>query len=315
MKKQFSDVSEVTRKVLKECTVDGCTVYGPSTRLTKKAWADMKANLELLGGKWNSPKQCFIFKSDPTSGVNEAIETGKVYHRVNTFQEFFTPPDLADVIAKLVLKHYVVKPTGGDFTVLEPSAGTGALVSAMIENYTFEAPPLFITAIEAQQENFDRLPKHPSARMPVCTDFLSVECYVNDLTGYHAVIMNPPFADRAYVKHVNHAMGFRRKDGILVAVVPDTAKLSDFDLPNVHMAFLTPVKAKFEGTGTRVKLLTIGIYRGVVEKAIKPIKRSSEAIDLRELKSPEFYLKQVKSAIKEVNKTMNDLERELGKCL
>ncbi len=37
--------------------------------------------------------------------------------------------------------------------------------------------------------------------------------------GYDRVIMNPPFADKADIAHIRHALGFLRPGGILVSVM------------------------------------------------------------------------------------------------
>ena len=37
--------------------------------------------------------------------------------------------------------------------------------------------------------------------------------------AYDRVIMNPPFADKADIAHVRHALGFLRPGGVLVAVM------------------------------------------------------------------------------------------------
>lgn len=112
--------------------------------------------------------------------------------------------------------------------VLEPSAGEGHLVEALVEAgcdvhavevYAARAAKLaWLRGVDdgrvtVQQANFLRLPA-------------SAE--------FDAVVMNPPFYGTHWMKHVRHAFNFLKPGGVLFAVLPATAEIGD---SKAHRAF------------------------------------------------------------------------------
>ena len=95
----------------------------------------------------------------------------------------------------------------GDY-VLEPSAGEGALCLAILE-YTGA-----VVAYEIDEKRAQTCTSR-AAVAPYRDDFLTVE----PRAEFDQVVMNPPFAKRADVKHVMHAMKFLRPGGRLVAIM------------------------------------------------------------------------------------------------
>jgi len=119
---------------------------------------------------------------------------------------FTTPPEIIDrMIAAAGL--------GPGLDVLEPSAGTGAIA--------LRVAPL-VTAVDCIERDA-RLADRLRTVMPAdsgdvrCADFLEVE--PNPILRYDRVLMNPPFAGQADIRHVTHALGFLRPGGLLIAVM------------------------------------------------------------------------------------------------
>ena len=104
-----------------------------------------------------------------------------------------------------------------DMQILEPSCGTGALISALLENGQDK-----ITAIERSIE----LAQLTSDRysLPVHTGcFLE---YAEQTTArFHRVIMNPPF--KKVKLHMRAALSLLDTGGKLIALVPITYKDGD----------------------------------------------------------------------------------------
>ncbi len=101
--------------------------------------------------------------------------------------------------------------------VLEPSAGTGNLVRAVLDRVDTE-----VLAYEINSGLCSQLGRtFPSHKLQVrCKDFLEV----TDFQGqYPRVIMNPPFADSQDIAHVRHAYGFLKPGGRLVAIMGEGA--------------------------------------------------------------------------------------------
>ncbi len=98
--------------------------------------------------------------------------------------------------------------------VLEPSAGTGALVRAVHEGARGQPA---ITAIEIQSHLADGLARLPSVVKTMCRDFLDV---TPDETGqFDFIVMNPPWDMGRDVDHVLHALRFLAPGGKLAAIV------------------------------------------------------------------------------------------------
>ena len=103
---------------------------------------------------------------------------------------------------------------------LEPSAGTGALVSALIDH---GVSPRSITAVEREHKLATRLES-----VGVVHD-----CFLDYAATYQAqpferVIMNPPFSKAKH--HVVAARSLLSKDGILVAIVPSTFDIDGMEV-------------------------------------------------------------------------------------
>lgn len=134
--------------------------------------------------------------------MREALKQG--VQTVVAPQLFPTP----EWLAEKVVSYAGIEP-GHD--VLEPSAGTGALLKAL----PCVRPAGSVTAVEirgplahadAIQHNADKV---------VCADFLSCN---GNLGKFDRIVMNPPFANGADIQHIRHALTFLKPGGRLVAI-------------------------------------------------------------------------------------------------
>lgn len=156
----------------------------------------------------------------------------------------------------------LLDPKPGD-DVLEPEAGTGALIKPLANSFCR------ITAVEINLALADQLRVRwettikdgsESNRAPlkvVCADFL--DCNGN-LGKFDRIIMNPPFGDAADIKHIKHAIGFLKPGGRLVGLCANGPRqhqqlrpLADYweDLP--------PGSFRDQGTDVNVALLVINL--------------------------------------------------------
>lgn len=129
---------------------------------------------------------------------------------VSAPQLFPTPPDLAARMVELA----GITPAS---RVLEPSAGTGRLVDAIMRQL-----PAWVDAVEVNRSLADALQARHAAVRVKCADFLALEPAPGQHDGraiYDAVVMNPPFANGADVDHVTHALRFLAPGGRLVAIM------------------------------------------------------------------------------------------------
>lgn len=160
------------------------------------------------GGKWDRRAQAHIFTRDPREVLGLAIETGTISDPKKELQQFYTPPELARLVVKAagVKNHHIV---------LEPSAGRGALVEAVL----LVAPHVRIKCIEMDPENVRHL------RQTVGSD--NVTIHEGDFLHMphmspHRVVMNPPFAKDQAIEHITHAWEQLRPGGVLVSISPPT---------------------------------------------------------------------------------------------
>ena len=183
-------------------------------------WATLKKVMTTLGGTWKRGKPGgFVFPADVDGAevVRLAQTTGEIFDpKLVGF--FPTPRALADDVVALI-----DIPDGA--SVLEPSAGRGSLARAVLR----AQPTAEVMCYELLEDNVRFLeergtfledgarlgPPHDIGFAVARCDFLSLE----PCPAYHAVVMNPPFADGADVEHVTHAIGFVKTGGALVAIM------------------------------------------------------------------------------------------------
>lgn len=185
--------------------LDAATVTGNRLELTgqldRKLYEQTNKILTLLGGKWNRAAKAHLFPGDAADVVTAAILAGEVVDTKRDFDAFFTPPDLACE----VVRRADVQP---GTTVLEPSAGEGALALAA------HAAGGKVFCIEAQERHVQTLRGHGFEAW--WGDFLTrgVSAQLFD-----RVVMNPPFSKQRDIVHVLHAHAFLRPGGRLVSIM------------------------------------------------------------------------------------------------
>ena len=174
-------------------------------------------------------------------------ETLKVGVQVVTAPQLFpTPPDLA---ARMV-QEAGLQPWQ---TVLEPSAGTGAILRAIEENMPMGVA---VTAVEINAQLCAAL--HTSAEVRTA-DFLQCN---GDLGQFDRIIMNPPFGNAADIQHITHAIKMLRPGGRLVAICANGPRQNEKLKPLAENSGgswepLPPDTFKDSGTSVNAVLLTI----------------------------------------------------------
>lgn len=171
-------------------------------QLDRADYTKVNAALEAMGGKWNRKAKAHLFEADPTDAIEGAIMTGELVDPKKEFDFFETPPGLA----RGVVEHAQIKP--GHF-VLEPSAGRGALASAIADC----GRPISVQCCEIQPAN--RAVLRDLGFAVVADDFLTFA----PTTLYNRVVMNPPFSRQRDIDHVSHALKVLAPGGRLVAIM------------------------------------------------------------------------------------------------
>lgn len=235
--------SKEAQKVLQNCTVDGNTVKLPNGQLDRKLYMEVAKALELIGGKWKGGKIAgFVFASDPTELLNE-IANGEKRNLKKEFQFFATPDALADELVRLA----ELKP--GD-TILEPSAGQGAIIKAI--NKVCDIVP---DCFELMGVNRIVLNKSELRFNLIGEDFFD-----HRGKGYTKIIANPPFSKNQDIDHLKEMYNCLLPSGRLVCITSESwvngsqRKQMDFInwLTDLNAEVLDIEKGAFKESGTAV---------------------------------------------------------------
>jgi len=133
-------------------------------------------------------------------------------------------------------------------SILEPSAGTGRLVDAILQAH----PDADIIAVEIDKRLIEAL--RPKCTAVKCGDFLESN---GDLGKFDRILMNPPFENGADIKHIKHAVTFLNPGGKLVAICAAGPRQREELQPLGFWEDLPPDTFKSEGTSVRTALLII----------------------------------------------------------
>jgi predicted RNA methylase len=189
------------QKVLKKCVVEGNNVVLPQGQLNRKNYEEVKKALNNIGGKWKGGKtQAFVFEYDPTKLLAE-IAGGQKRNLKKEFQFFETPETLANQLVYLadVQQHD---------TILEPSAGRGAIIWAINKVCGVQ-----VDCYELMPENVELLKK-----TDLCFNFLGNDFFNNTGKTYSKIIANPPFTNNQDIIHLQEMYKYLRRGGRLVCI-------------------------------------------------------------------------------------------------
>jgi phospholipid N-methyltransferase len=121
-------------------------------------------------------------------------------------------PQLFATPAKLAQRMAIFADIQTGCRVLEPSAGTGALVDAVLR-VAAAYSHVTLRAVEIDRRLADNLAHYQCA--VDCCDFLTLN---GDLGKFDRIVMNPPFKDAVDIKHIEHALHMLKPGGRLVAL-------------------------------------------------------------------------------------------------
>lgn len=243
-------VSDDVLEVLSRADTNGnaLTIIG---QLDRAMYTKVNKVIEAAGGKWDRKAKAHLFDKEASDRVDEIILTGEVEVPKDEFNYFPSPPDVVDRLMELA-------DVREGMCVLEPSAGRGAIAFACAE------AGAEVDCIEMMTDNYldlcdsIRLRGGPhTAMLASCKDFLTVE----PALMYDRIVMNPPFAKQADIKHVTHALKFLKPDGLLVSVMASSVTFRDNKLTQDFREMVRQrggdievlPEASFKSSGTMVR--------------------------------------------------------------
>lgn len=251
MRNQNIRVTDEVRLALMTMKWIGNTATMP--QLDRATYVAVNKVLEVAGGKWSKSGKCHIFDEDGQDKIAQAIELGEILDAKKTFQFFPTPERLALRMAEMLA------PGEFDF-VLEPSAGEGALIAALIASGHSSR---FIQAVEINPEYAAKCYKNTGI-CPEPADFMTW----TPAMKYTHIIMNPPFTGGQDVDHVTRAFNFLEPGGRLVAVTGPSwqfrtnKKFADFRTLVTDYGDTEEVEAgTFRDSGTDIRTVLVTLNK------------------------------------------------------
>lgn len=240
--------------VLKRSTIDGTSLKLPE-QLDRTLYTKVDKVIKMAGGKWNRGAGAHLFPKDVRELFGLVLETGTITDKKVQFQQFFTPPELADRMVgrlKAYLGHYF-----GVSIFLEPSCGNGSLVSALlragVKNHA-------IMALEIDPEVVD-----PNLGDVNIGDFMAYPF----AGGFDGIVMNPPFTGGQDIAHVTRALELLRPGGVLVALMSphftfaDNAKATRFRvlLEDLNAEVEEVAAGTFKESGTDIRTIMVTVSK------------------------------------------------------
>ena len=219
-------------------------------QLDRKLYEKTNKVLEACGGKWNRKAKSHLFDMDAADRIDQIIVSGEVEIPKDEFNYFPTPP----AVVTRLLEIADIQP---GMHILEPSAGRGAIA------YPIAELGAVVDCYELMRENYLALCGNLKLRHVRPMDFLAQ----SPDAIYDRVVMNPPFAKQADIKHVLHALKFLKSDGLLVSVMAagvlfrDNRLTTDFrDLINERGGDIEELPdGAFKESGTMVRTVIVTI--------------------------------------------------------
>lgn len=241
-------VSDAALKALRRAVIrEDCVDLGHE-QLARSVYQEVAAILETVGARWHRGRKVHVFAQTWDRDMLEDVRSTGIAPPANPLAYFATPRAVADDLlgaaaASDALRRY------GTASVLEPSAGTGALAVAAAETWAAWAreqpgqaadepmlPRLRLVMVEIDPRRAKILRCSVAPRITaMCPDRISVEVVEGDFLALgraevgpiDLVAMNPPFSlagDRvAWWTHLKHALAVAHPDrGVVACITPPT---------------------------------------------------------------------------------------------
>ena len=240
-------------EVLRHCTFEDNIFRLPDVQLNPKSYAEVKKWVMEAGGKWTGGKtQGFTFDFD-AARVAGILLQGKRCRLKKEYQFYSTPQELAEWLVSL-------SDVKAEYAVLEPSAGTGAIISAIHK----QCPEVSVDAFELMPENRQTLEKMKNVAL-VGDDFTKGVPRL-----YDRIFANPPFAGNQDIRHTRMMYEALSPEGGEMCVITSRHWVEASEKECVQFRdWLDEVKAEtheipngvFDESGTNVATMVIVIKR------------------------------------------------------
>ncbi|MFF1834201.1 rRNA adenine N-6-methyltransferase family protein [Streptomyces sp. NPDC058231] len=172
--------------------------------IDRVVYEQVNSVLKAMSGKWDGRKAVrgHVFPYRIEEFMRHCLAAGE-YSTSRDQGWFPTPPSLVTQVVDLA-------GVDAGMTVLEPSAGSGAMTAEIVKRGGV------VDAVELDSRRAELLREQGDSRRVVEGDFLGLDP-LDYAEGFDRVVMNPPFSNG--LDHIKHAIGFMKDDGILVSIM------------------------------------------------------------------------------------------------
>ena len=251
---------ETKEQVLQSCTIHDPVVKLPNVQLDRKLYMEVAKSLELIGGKWKGGKVAgFVFPQDPTE-LLEQVANGEKRNLKKEYQFFATPDELADDL----VRRADILPGN---SILEPSAGQGAIIDAVIRSGILNKLCTDLFYVEKMPTNLLMLKKKNYPDNVYYVGVLNDDFLNMDTDRFDRIIANPPFSNNQDIDHIYHMYARLFPGGRIVTVASSHWEVSSNKKEKAFREWLEKVGADvedipagvFKESGTMVggKIITI----------------------------------------------------------
>lgn len=222
-------LSDAVKDAIRKATWHGDALdFGPPGSMERKLYDDVAKALKAAGFKWNRGRGAHVGTPEAVANLRAVID-GKD-ELVDLDKKFDFHPTVARVAEEMAHKLYSGRDTLG--RVLEPSAGTGALIQALTgQRWANSIKELtLIDADKRRAPDMEALCKSKDV-LKMCHDpetavrrysignFLDWAHSASPDEYFDSIIANPPFSKGADLKHIEAMMSVLAPGGRLVTLV------------------------------------------------------------------------------------------------
>ncbi|MGN2638826.1 class I SAM-dependent methyltransferase [Nocardia takedensis] len=210
-------VPEFALEILARSRVEGNKLF-LTDRLSVSDYRKLNKVLEAMGGQWDRRAGTHVFPDDPTETIAAAVARGTTPNTDRkVLAAYFATPE---ALARLLVEgpHSDISALAPGAHVLEPSAGDGALVRAILA----ANPGMRITAVEPDRVRAAAIDYDPRVTV-VIAEFEEFAAGATD--RYAGVVMNPPFAlphrPTVWIDHLHTAWNLLAPGAQLLSLAPN----------------------------------------------------------------------------------------------
>lgn len=190
---------------LSKCTIAGNVVSLPFERLPN--YDQVRTALLNAGAQYK--RSTFVFPNDARPYIDRLMG-GESVNIKKEFQFFATPQKLADRLVELsaIEKQH---------TILEPSAGQGAIINAFLRIYPWKI--YYCELMDINRDILSKIPNISNATNHAGNDFLQLQGFEN---AFDRIVANPPFNKNQDIDHIRKMWECLKPGGRIVTIASNS---------------------------------------------------------------------------------------------